>query len=72
MRARLCSLLSPTCNDSTSWKWSSTVNTGLSDVSGFWGIMPIWPPRILRIRLRDRPTSSWPSKRISPAGDPAR
>ena len=32
-------------SDSTSWKCDSIVITGLSDVSGFCGIKPTWPPR---------------------------
>ena len=42
------------------------VITGLSELSGFWGIMPIWPPRTLRMADGDRRRRSRPSKMISP------
>ena len=49
-----------------------TVSAGLSEVIGSWKIIAMRSPRTARICASRSFSRSWPSNRISPAGDPAR
>src|SRR5262245_64077827 len=68
VRARAGSPVRPWCSRRISPICFSMVWSGLSEVIGSWKMMVMSLPRTWRICDSDRPSSSWPLKRIEPVG----